>query len=70
MADQLNLLDKVTKQLSEKLGRVPELAELSEAMGIDEDEVSLLLKTPLTLCQLIRIPKLQRILPKPEILQI
>lgn len=45
MADQLNLLDKVTKQLSEKLGRVPELAELSEAMGIDEDEVSLLLKT-------------------------
>jgi len=45
LADQLNLLDKVTKQLSEKLGRVPELAELSEAMGIDEDEVSLLLKT-------------------------
>lgn len=45
LADQLNLLDKVTKQLSEKLGRVPELSELSEAMGIDEDEVSLLLKT-------------------------
>lgn len=47
LADKLNLLDKTTKELNEKLGRVPDIAELSEAMGIEEDEVSLLLKTSL-----------------------
>ena len=47
MADKLNQLDNTTKALSKKLGRVPEISELSEAMGISVDEVSLLLKTSL-----------------------
>lgn len=47
LADKLNQLDNATKELNRKLGRVPELSELSEAMGISEDEVSLLLKTSL-----------------------
>jgi RNA polymerase primary sigma factor len=47
LADKLNLLDKTTKELNEKLGRVPDLSELSESMGIDEEEVALLLKTSL-----------------------
>ncbi|MFQ9514542.1 MAG: sigma-70 domain-containing protein [Eubacterium sp.] len=47
LADKLNQLDTVTKNLSEKLGRVPEIQELAEAMGITKDEVSLLLKTSL-----------------------
>lgn len=47
LADQLNRLDKVTKQLNEELGRVPEIAELAEAMSISEEEVSVLLKTSL-----------------------
>lgn len=47
LADKLNRLDRVTKELNQKLGRVPELSELSEAMGISEDEASLLLKTSL-----------------------
>lgn len=47
LADKLNILDKTTNKLSEKLGRVPDIDELSEAMGIDREEVSLLLKTSL-----------------------
>lgn len=47
LADKLNQLDATTKNLSETLGRVPELKELAEAMSISEDEVSLLLKTSL-----------------------
>lgn len=47
LADKLNQLDNATKELNKKLGRVPELSELAEAMGISEDEVSLLLKTSL-----------------------
>ena len=47
LADKLNLLDKTTKELNEKLGRIPDITELSETMGVDEDEVSLLLKTSL-----------------------
>jgi RNA polymerase primary sigma factor len=47
LADKLNQLDKVTKDLSEDLGRVPSTAELAKAMGISEDEVSTLLKTSL-----------------------
>ena len=47
LADKLNQLDNTTKALSKKLGRVPEISELSEAMGISVDEVSLLLKTSL-----------------------
>ena len=47
LADQLNRLDKVTKQLNEELGRIPEIAELAEAMSISEEEVSVLLKTSL-----------------------
>lgn len=47
LADKLNQLDAVTKNLSEKLGRVPEISELAEAMSITEDEVSTLLKTSL-----------------------
>lgn len=47
LADKLNQLDAATKNLSEALGRVPELKELAEAMSISEDEVSLLLKTSL-----------------------
>lgn len=47
LADKLNQLDNTTKELNKKLGRVPEISELSEAMGISEDEVSLLLKTSL-----------------------
>ena len=34
LADKLNRLDEVTKNLSEKLGRVPELDELAKAMNI------------------------------------
>lgn len=47
LADKLNQLDTVTKDLSEKLGRVPEVSELAEAMGITEEETSVLLKTSL-----------------------
>lgn len=47
LADKLNQLDNTTKELNKKLGRVPELSELAEAMGISEDEASLLLKTSL-----------------------
>lgn len=47
LADKLNQLDNTTKELNKKLGRVPELSELAEAMCISEDEASLLLKTSL-----------------------
>ena len=47
LADKLNQLDHATKELNKKLGRVPELSELAEAMGVSEDEASLLLKTSL-----------------------
>lgn len=47
LADKLNQLDAVTKNLSKKLGRVPEISELAEAMSITEDEVSTLLKASL-----------------------
>lgn len=47
LADKLNQLDNTTKELNKKLGRVPELSELAESMGVTEDEVSLLLKTSL-----------------------
>lgn len=47
LADKLNQLDNTTKELNKKLGRVPELSELADAMGISEDEASLLLKTSL-----------------------
>lgn len=47
LADKLNQLDKVTKELSEKLGRVPEISELAEGMSISEEETSWLLKTSL-----------------------
>ena len=47
LADKLNQLDNTTKKLNKKLGRVPELSELADAMGISEDEASLLLKTSL-----------------------
>lgn len=47
LADKLNRLDDVTKELSEKLGRVPELDELVEAMGLSKEEVETLLKTSL-----------------------
>lgn len=47
LADKLNQLDTVTKNLSEKLGRVPDVKELAETMSISEEEVSLLLKMSL-----------------------
>ena len=47
LADRLNQLDEVTKDLSEKLDRTPEISELAEAMSLSEDEVSRLLKTSL-----------------------
>lgn len=47
LADKLNQLDVVTKDLSEKLGRVPDVSELADAMSITEEEASLLLKTSL-----------------------
>lgn len=47
LADKLNQLDKVTKDLNEKLGRVPEIEELAKEMSISKEEVSLLLKTSL-----------------------
>ena len=47
LADKLNQLDKTTSKLSKELGRVPEISELADAMGITEDEASLLLKTSL-----------------------
>ncbi len=47
LADRLNQLDNATNKLSELLGRVPEVKELAEEMGISEDEVSILLKTSL-----------------------
>ena len=47
LADQLNRLDEVTKDLSEKLGRVPDVEELSEAMSISSEQVETLLKTSL-----------------------
>ena len=47
LADKLNQLDNATKELNKKLGRVPEISELAKYMGIEEDEVSILLKTSL-----------------------
>ena len=47
LADNLNQLDNTTSKLSKELGRVPEISELADAMGITEDEASLLLKTSL-----------------------
>ena len=47
LADELNQLDNVTTKLSQELGRVPELSELAKAMGMDEEKVSVLLKTSL-----------------------
>lgn len=47
LADKLNQLDKVTKTLSEDLGRVPEISEIAKAMSITDEEVSFLLKTSL-----------------------
>ena len=47
LADKLNQLDNTASKLSKELGRVPEISELADAMGITEDEASLLLKTSL-----------------------
>lgn len=47
LADKLNQLDNTTSKLSKELGRVPEISELADAMGITEDEAYLLLKTSL-----------------------
>lgn len=47
LADKLNQLDNTTSKLNKELGRVPEISELADAMGITEDEASLLLKTSL-----------------------
>lgn len=47
LADKLNQLDNATKELNKKLGRVPEISELAKYMGIEEDKVSILLKTSL-----------------------
>lgn len=47
LADKLNQLDNTTSKLSKEFGRVPEISELADAMGITEDEASLLLKTSL-----------------------
>lgn len=47
LANKLNQLDDVTKDLSEKLGRVPDIDELAEAMSISKEEVEMLLKTSL-----------------------
>ena len=47
LADKLNQLDNTTSKLSKELGHVPEISELADAMGITEDEASLLLKTSL-----------------------
>lgn len=47
LADKLNQLDNTTSKLSKELDRVPEISELADAMGITEDEASLLLKTSL-----------------------
>lgn len=47
LAKKLNQLDDVTKDLSEKLGRVPDVDELAEAMSITREEVEMLLKTSL-----------------------
>ena len=52
LADKLNQLDNTTSKLSKELGRVPEISELADAMGITEDEASLLLKTSLDTCLL------------------
>lgn len=47
LADKLNQLDAVTRDLSKKLERVPDISELAEAMSITEEEASLLLKASL-----------------------
>lgn len=47
LANKLNQLDTVTKNLSEKLGRVPDVSELAQAMNISKDEAATLLKTSL-----------------------
>lgn len=47
LANKLNQLDDVTKDLNEKLGRVPDVDELAEAMSISREEVEMLLKTSL-----------------------
>lgn len=47
LANKLNQLDDVTKDLSEKLGRVPDVDELAKAMSVSKEEVEMLLKTSL-----------------------
>lgn len=47
LANKLNQLDDVTKDLNEKLGRVPDVDELAEAMSVTREEVEMLLKTSL-----------------------
>lgn len=47
LADKLNQLDIVTKDLTEKLGRIPDISELAKTMSITEEETSVLLKTSL-----------------------
>lgn len=47
LAKKLNQLDDVTRDLNEKLGRVPSVEEIAEAMNIDKEEAEMLLKTSL-----------------------
>lgn len=47
LAEQLNRLDEVTRNLTEELGHAPEIEDIAKAMSLTEDEVSTLLKTSL-----------------------
>lgn len=47
LAKKLNQLDNVTRDLNEKLGRVPNVDEIAESMNINREEAEMLLKTSL-----------------------
>lgn len=47
LADRMNNLDDLSKNLTEKLGHAPSVKELAEEMNISEDEVDTIIRTSL-----------------------
>ena len=47
VADRANLLDRASRELSEKLGKAPTLQELAEYVSLPEDEVQRIMQISL-----------------------
>lgn len=47
LANRMNRLDTISTELTKELGRAPSFAELSEKMGLSEDEIETIVKTSL-----------------------